>query len=176
MVEVGLSILLQLVVNFVVDNFEFDFIYLFLPLNFKSYFFMSSKIVAEDVMKSSGSESDSNVSVLIGNYPLSNGGYLVSFGRDDPDGSFKNFDPVMSSGFKDSLLSKHLDFNPLFLPAGCCYLPDSCLASFIEFLVFGASFCQMKLLPASSHLQGLILVQVNESHLFRNEQEEENKR
>lgn len=176
MVEVGLSILLQLVVNFVVDNLEFDFIYLFLPLNFKSYFFMSSKIVTEDEIKSSDFESDSNVSVLIGNYPLSNGGYLVSFGRDEPDGSFKNFDPVMSSAFKDSLLSKHLDFNPLFLPAGCCYLPDSCLASFIEFLAFGASFCQMKLLPASSHLQGLILVQVNESHLFRNEQEEENKR
>lgn len=137
---------------------------------------MSSKIVTEDEIKPSDFEFDSNVSVLIGNYPLSNGGYLVSFGRDEPDGSFKNFDPVMSSAFKGSLLSKHLDFNPLFLPAGCCYLPDSCLASFIEFLTFGASFCQMKLLPASSHLQGLILVQVNESHLFRNEQEKENKR
>lgn len=173
---VGLSILLQLVVKFVVDNFEFDFFYLFSPLNFKSYFFMSSKIVTEDEIKPSDFVSDSNVSVLIGNYPLSNGGYLVSFGRDEPDGSFKNFDPVMTSAFKGSLLSKHLDFNPLFLPAGCCYLPDSCLASFIEFLAFGASFCQMKLLPASSHLQGLFLVQVNESHLFRNEQEEENKR
>lgn len=176
MVEVGLSILLRLVVKFVVDNLEFDFIYLFLSLNFKSYFFMSSKIVNEDVMKSSGSESDSNVSVLIGNYPLSNGGYLVSFGRDEPDGSFKNFDPVKFSAFKGSLLSKYLDFDPLFLPAGCCYLSDSCFVSFIEFLVFGASFCQMKLLPASSQLQCLILVKVNESHLFRNEQEEENER
>lgn len=174
--QVGLSILLLRVVNFVVDDLEFDFICLSSPLNFKSYFFMSSKIVDESAMQTPGFESESNVSVLIGNYPLSNGGYLVSFGRDEPDGSFKNFDPVMSSAFKGSLLSKHLDFNPLFLPAGCCYLPDSCLASFIEFLAFGASFFQMKLLPASSKIQGLILVQVNESHLFRNEQEKENKR
>lgn len=137
---------------------------------------MSSKIIAEDMPKSSGSESDSIVSVLISNYPLSNGGYLVSFGRDEPDGSFKNFDPVLSSDYVGSWLSKRLDFNPLFLPAGCFYLPDSGLGAFIESLAFEASYFQMKLLPASSQLQGLILVQVNENSLFEYEQKEENKR
>ena len=137
---------------------------------------MSSKIIAEDMPKSSGSESDSIVSVLISNYPLSNGGYLVSFGKDEPDGSFKNYDPVLSPDYEGSLLSKRLDFNPLFLPAGCFYLPDSGLGAFIESLALGASYFQMKLLPASSQLQGLILVQVNESSLFEYEQKEENKR
>lgn len=137
---------------------------------------MSSKIITEDVSKSSVPESGSIISVLISNYPLSNGGYLVSFGRAEPDGSFKNYDPFLSPAFKGSLLPKHLDFNPLFLPAGCFYLPESGLDSFIEFLISGASFRQMKLLPASSQSQGLILVQINESNLFKYEQEEENKR
>lgn len=132
---------------------------------------MSSKIIAEDMLKSSGSgsESDSIVSVLISNYPLSNGGYLVSFGRDESDGSFKNYDPVSSPDYVGSWLSKRLDFNPLFLPAGCFYLSDSGLGAFIESLAFGASYFQMKLLPASSQLQCLILVQVNESSLLKYE-------
>lgn len=137
---------------------------------------MSSKIIVEDMLKSSCSESDSIISVLISNYPLSNGGYLVSFGREEPDGSFKNYDPFLSSAFEGSLLSKHLHFNSIFLPAGCFYLPESGLESFVEFLISGASFCRMKLLPASSQMQGLILVQINESDLFEYEQEEENKR
>lgn len=170
--EVGQSTHLQLVDKLVVDDLEFDFICLFLPLNFKSYFFMSSKIIEEDMLTSS----DSTVSVLISNYPLSNGGYLVSFGRDESDGSFKNFDPASSPAFKGSSLSKHLDFNPLFLPTGCFYLPDFRLGSFIESLAFGASYFQMKLLPASSQLQGLILVQVDKCSLFKYEQEEENKK
>lgn len=137
---------------------------------------MSSKIITEDMSKSSTSGSDSIVSVLISNYPLSNGGYLVSFGQDDPQGSFKNYDPVLASTFEGSLLSKHLDCNPLFFPAGCFYLPDSGLASFIESLAFGASFFEMRLLPASAQMQGLILVKVNEESLFKYEQKEENKR
>lgn len=136
---------------------------------------MSSKIVSEDVLKSSA-KSDSLVSVLISNYPLSNGGYLVSFGQDDPEGAFKNYDPVLASTFEDSLLSRHLDCNPLFLPAGCFYLPDSGLASFIESLAFGASFFEMRLLPASAQMQGLLLVKVNEESLFKYEPKEENKR
>nr|DAH21501.1 MAG TPA: hypothetical protein [Microviridae sp.] len=136
---------------------------------------MSSKIITEDVSKSPVSESDSLVTVLISNYPLSNGGYLVSFGQNGPEGSFKNYDPVSASTFEGSLLSKHLDCNPLFLPAGCFYLPDSGLASFIEALAFGASFFEMKLMPASSQMQSLILVKVNEESLFKYEQKEENK-
>jgi hypothetical protein len=174
--EVGLSILLRPVVNFVVDDLEFDFFCLSLPLNFKSYFFMSSKIIAKDKLESCCAESDLIISVLISNYPLSNGGYLVSFGTAELDGSLKNYDPFLSSAFEGSSLSKYLNFNPIFLPAGCFYLPDSGLESFVEFLISGASFCQMKLLPASSHSQGLILFQVNESKLFRYEQKEENKR
>lgn len=119
--------------------------------------------------KSSVSESDQIVSVLISNYPLSNGGYLISFGKDQPDGSFVNFDPVLSSAFKDSWLATFLNISPLFLPAGCFYLPDSALGTFIESLAVGASHFQVKLLPASSQLQGLILVQVNERSLFEYE-------
>lgn len=170
--EVGLSILLQLVDSGVLNNLEFYFFCLYLSLNFKPYFFMSSKVITEDVLKSS-SESDPIISVLISNYPLANGGYLVSFGCDGPEGSFKNYDPVEASTFEDSLLSKHLDFNPLFLPAGCFYLPESCLGSFIESLATGASFLEMKLLPASPQMQGLLMVKVNERSFFSYEQEEE---
>lgn len=137
---------------------------------------MSSKIITEDTLKSSGSDSDSIVSVLISNYPLSNGGYLVSMGYEEQDGSFKKYDPVQSLTYQGSLLSMHLDYNPLYLPAGCFYLLESGLASFIEFLVSGASVFEMKLLPASAQLQGLIMIKVNESSLFKYEQEEENER
>lgn len=137
---------------------------------------MSSKIINEETLKSSVSGSDSIISVLISNYPLANGGYLVSFGQDDPEGSFKNYYPILASTFEGSLLSKHLDSNPLFLPAGCFYLPDSGLASFVESLAFGASIFEMRLLPASAQMQSLILVKVNEESLFKYGQEEENKR
>lgn len=130
---------------------------------------MMSDVMCGNPQESPVFGSDQIVSVLISNYPLSNGGYLVSFGKDEPDGSFKNFDPALSPDFKDSWLSKRLDFNPLFLPAGCFYLPDSGLGSFIQSLGVGASYFQMKLLPASSQLQGLLLVQVNESSLFEYE-------
>lgn len=173
---VGLGILLRPVVNFVVDYLEFDFFCLPLLLNFKPYFVMVSDVKCEKAQKSSVSESDQIVSVLISNYPLSNGGYLISFGKDEPDGSFENFDPVLSSAFKDSWLATFLKISPIFLPAGCFYLPDSGLGTFIESLAFASSHFQMKLLPASSHLQGLILVQVNERSLFKYEQKEENKR
>lgn len=155
-VEAGLSVLLQPVDNGVRNFLNLIFFLFILPLNFKSYFSMSSKIITEDMLKSSVSGSDSLVTVVISNYPLSNGGYLVSFGRDDSEGSFKNYDPVLASTFEGSLLSKHLDCNPLFLPAGCFYLPDSGLASFIESLAFGASFFEMKLMPASAQMQSLI--------------------
>lgn len=137
---------------------------------------MSSKIITEDMLESPVSESDLLVSVLISNYPLSNGGYLVSFGQDDPEGSFKKYDPVLASTFEGSLLSKHLDCNPLFLPAGCFYLPDSGLASFVESLAFGASFFEMRFMPASAQTQSLLWVKVNEKSLFEYEQKEEDKR
>lgn len=171
--EVGLGILLQLVVNFVGDDLEFDFFCLSLPLNFKSYFFMSSKVMSEDMLKSSVSESDPIISVLISNYPLANGGYLVSFGQDGSDGSFKNYDPVYSLDFEASKLSKFLECSSIFLPSGCYYLPGLNLASFIRSLAYGAFSFDMKLLPASSQLQGLLLIQVNEGSFLKYEQEEE---
>lgn len=173
MVQVGLSILLQLVVKFVVNKLEFNFFCLFLPLNFKSYSIMLSNVIGEDTQKSSVSESDLIVSVLISNYPLSNGGYLVSFGKDEPDGAFKNFDPVQSVFFEDSYISGILNYNSVFLPKGCFYLPDSALTDFVRFLSSGASVFDMKLLPASGQLQGLLLIKVDEASLFRYEPEEE---
>lgn len=173
MVQVGLSILLELVVSFVVINLELEFFCLFLPLNFKPYFIMSSKVIAEDMSKSSGSVKNPIISVVISNYPLSNGGYLVSFSQEGSDGSFKSYDPAYSLDFEASKLSTYLDFSSIFLPKGCYYLPDMELAGFIKSLSFGASTFEMKLVPASSQMQCLILVQVDEKSLSNYEQEEE---
>lgn len=133
---------------------------------------MLSNVTSEDQRKSSVSDSDLIVSVLISNYPLSNGGYLVSFGKDEPDGSFKNFDPVQSVFFEDSVISGILNFSTVFLPKGCFYLPELALTDFIRFLSVSSSF-DMKLLPASGNMQGLLLIKVDEASLFRYEQEEE---
>lgn len=134
---------------------------------------MLSNGIPVDTQKSSVSCSDSIISVLISNYPLSNGGFLVSFGHDEPDGSFKNYDPVSSLDFEASKLSKFLDFSSIFLPRGCYYLPEIELAGFIRSLSFGASTFEMKLLPATSQMQGLLLVKVDEDSLSKYEQEEE---
>lgn len=173
MVQVGLSILLQLVVNFVVNNFELEFFCLFLPLNFKPYFIMSFKVITEDKLKSFGSVKDLIVLVVISNYPFSNGGYLVSFSQVESDGSTKSYDPVCSLDFEASKLSTYLDYSSIFLPVGCYYLPEMELAGFIKALSFGASTFEMKLVPASSQLQGLIVVKVDEKSLSKYEQEEE---
>lgn len=173
MVEVGLSILLQQVDNFVNNNLYLIFLCLYLPLNFKSYSIMLSNVISEDEKKSSVSESNSIISVLISNYPLSNGGYLVSFGQDQPDGSFKNYDPVYSLDFDASKLSKFLEFSSVFLPKGCYYLPDLELEGFIQSLASEASIFEIKLLPASGQMQGLLLIRVNEGSLSNYEQEEE---
>lgn len=134
---------------------------------------MLSNVIKEGPQSSSVSESDLIISVLISNYPLSNGGYLVSFGKDEPDGSFKNFDPVQSVFFDNSVISGILNYSTVFLPKGCFYLPELALTDFIRFMSTGASFFDMKLLPATSQLQGLLLIKVDEASLFRYEQEEE---
>lgn len=134
---------------------------------------MLSNVVSGDQCESSGSGSDLVVSVLISNYPLSNGGYLVSFGKDGPDGSFENYDPVYSLDFESSKLADFLEFSSVFLPKGCYYLPHMKLGDFICSLLSGASFFEMNLLPASSQLQGLLLVKVNEASFSEHEQEEE---
>lgn len=118
-------------------------------------------------------EKSSIISVLISNYPLVNGGYLISFGRDEPDGSFKNFDPAHSVDFVLYKFSKFLECSSTFLPKGCYYLPDLKLADFIRSLASDASFFEMKLLPASGNMQGLLLVKVNEDSLSKYEQKEE---
>lgn len=171
--EVGLSILLELVVKFVVNNLELEFFCLFLPLNFKPYFIMAAKVVTADMLKSSGSDENPIISVVISNYPLANGGYLVSFSQEEPNGSFKSYDPVYSLDFDASKLVTYLDYSSIFLPKGCFYLPDMELAGFIKALSFGASTFEMKLLPASAQMQGMILVQVDEKSLCIYEQEEE---
>lgn len=122
---------------------------------------------------SSVSDSNSVVSVLISNYPLSNGGFLVSFGQDGPDGSFENYDPASSLDYEASKLSRFLEFSSIFLPKGCYYLPQLELGDFIRSLSSGASFFEMNLVPASSQLQGLILVKVNVDSFFDHEPEEE---
>lgn len=134
---------------------------------------MLSNSIREDVQKSSVSDSDLVISVLISNYPLANGGYLVSFGQDGPDGSFENYDPAFSLDFEASKLSRFLDYSSIFLPKGCYYLPHLELGDFIRSLSSGASFFEMNLVPASSQLQGLLLVKVNEDSFFDHEQEEE---
>lgn len=130
---------------------------------------MLSKVITADKLKSSDSKQESPISVLISNYPLSNGGYLVSFGQEEPDGSFKNYNPANSLDFEASKLSKFLDFSSIFLPKGCYYLPSSDLADFIKSLAFGASVFEMHILPASSQLQGLLLVKVDECSFLKYE-------
>lgn len=176
MVQVGLSILLQPVVNFVVNNLELEFFCLVLPLNFKSYFIMSSKVITEDMLKSSGSVENPIILAVISNYPFSNGGYLVSFSQVESDGSSKSYDPAYSLDFEASKLSTYLDTSSIFLPVGCYYLPDNELAGFIKSLSFGASTFEMKLVSGSSQMQGLIVVYVDEKSLCKYEQEEEDKR
>lgn len=149
------------------------FFCLFLPLNFKPYFIMSSKVISADMLKSSGSVKNPIISVVISNYPLANGGYLVSFSQEESDGSFKSYDPVYSLDFEASKLCTYLDYSSVFLPKGCYYLSDMELAGFIKALSFGASTFEMKLLPASAQMQGMILVQVDEESFSKYEQEEE---
>lgn len=134
---------------------------------------MSSKVITEDMFKSSDSVENPIISVVISNYPLSNGGYLVSFTQEGADGSFKVYDPVNSLDYESSKLSKYLDISSVFLPKGCYYLSDKKLHLFIEALFSGTRFYDMKLLPASSQSQGLILLKVDEKSFFRYEQEEE---
>ena len=134
---------------------------------------MLSNVISEDAQKSSVPGLNPFVSVLISNYPLANGGYLVSFGKDDPDASFVTYDPVVSLDFKASKLSKFLDFSSIFLPQGCFYLPDSELTGFVLSLASGASVFRIKFLPASGQMQGLLLITVDEDSLSKYEQEEE---
>lgn len=134
---------------------------------------MLSNVISEDAQNSSVSGHESIVSVLISSYPLANGGYLVSFGKDDPEGSFTKYDPVYSLDFEASKLSKFLEFSSIFLPQGCFYLPDTELAGFIHSLASGSSVCRIKLLPASGQMQSLLLIMVDEDSLSRYEQEEE---
>ena len=134
---------------------------------------MSSKVIVEDTLKSSGSVKNPIISVVISNYPLSNGGYLVSFNQEEPDGSFKSYDPVYALDFQSTKLSLYLECSSMFLPKGCYFLSEMELAGFIKALFFGALFFEMKLLPASSQMQSLILVKVDEKSFFKYEQEEE---
>lgn len=131
---------------------------------------MSSKVITEDMLKSSESVKNPIISVVISNYPLSNGGYLVSFSQEVSGGSFKTYDlPLDLLDSEVSKFSPYLDFSSVFLPKGCYYLFDRELAGFIKALSFGASTFEMKLLPASAQMQGMILVQVDEKSLFKNE-------
>ena len=134
---------------------------------------MSSKVITEDMLKSSDSVENPIITVVISNYPLSNGGYLVSFTQEGTDGSFKAYDPVYSLDYETTKLSKYLDTSSVFLPKGCYYLSDKKLHLFVEALFSGTKFYDMKLLPASSQSQGLILLKVDEKSFFRYEQEEE---
>lgn len=134
---------------------------------------MSSKVITEDALKSPGSVGNPIISVVISNYPLSNGGYLVSFTQEASDGSFKAYDPVYSLDYETTKLSKYLDTSSVFLPEGCFYLSDKKLHLFVEALFSGAWFYDMKLLPASSQSQALILLKVDEKSFSRYEQEKE---
>ena len=121
------------------------------------------------MLQSPGPVKNPIISVVISNYPLSNGGYLVSFTQEEPGGSFKSYDPVHSLDFETSKLSTYLEFSSIFLPKGCYYLSDMELAGFIKALSVGTSTFEMKFLPASAQMQGLILVQVDELSLSKYE-------
>lgn len=134
---------------------------------------MLENALSEALGNSSVPGPESIVSVLISNYPLANGGYLVSFGLDGPDGSFKNFDPASALDYEASKLANFLDFSSVFLPKGCYYLSQSELGDFIRSLSSGASSFELHLLPPSSQMQGLLLVKVNKDSFCEHEPEEE---
>lgn len=134
---------------------------------------MSSKVINEDMLKSSGSVKNPIITVVISNYPLANGGYLVSFTQEESDGSFKSYDLANSLDFEASKFYRYLDFSSVFLPNGCYYLFDRELAGFIKALSSGASTFEMKLLTGSASVQGMILIRVDEKSLSKYEQEEE---
>ena len=137
---------------------------------------MQLDVVCGAAQQSSGQESDPIISLLISNYPLANGGYLVSFGEDKPDGSFKSYDPIFSLHYESTKLSKFLESSPVFLPKGCFYLPEMELAGFIRSLASGASCFEMRFLPPAPQMQGLLMVKVNENSFFNYEQEKEDQR
>lgn len=130
---------------------------------------MLSNAISEDTQKSSVPGLETLVSVLISSYPLSNGGYLVSFGKDDPDASFERYDPISSLDFAASKLSKFLKLSSTFLPQGCFYLSDADLTGFVRSLASGASVFRIKLLPASGQMQSLLLIMVDEDSLSKYE-------
>lgn len=134
---------------------------------------MLTNAVSEDLRKSSVSDSDLVVSVMISTYPLANRGYLVSFYKDDPEGKFEVYDPACSLDFGASKLVNFLEISSILLPKGCYYLPPMKLGDFIRSLSSGASFFEMTLLPPSSPLQGLLELKVNEDSFIDHEQEEE---
>lgn len=173
MVQAGLNILVKLVDNGVIKILEFNFFCLCLYSNSKPYFIMQSDVMCGTAQQSSVQESDPIISLLISNYPLANGGYLVSFGVDQPDGSFKSYDPTISLDYQSTKLPMFLETSSILLPKGCFYLPELMLAGFIRSLSSGTSRFEMKFLPPASQLQGLLLVRVNESSFFDYEQEEE---
>lgn len=125
------------------------------------------------MQNTSGSASDSVVSVMISTYPLANKGYLVSFFKDGPDGNFEVYDPVDSLDFEASKLAIFLEFSTILLPKGCYYLPPQDLGDFISSLSSSASIFEMNLLAPSSPMQGLLLVKVNEDSFLDHEPEEE---
>lgn len=133
---------------------------------------MSSKVITEDMLKSSDSVENPIITVVISNYPLTNGGYLVSFTQEGTDGSFKAYDPVHSLDYETTKLSEYLDTSSVFLPKGCFYLPDKKLHLFVEALFSGTLFYDMKFLPASSQSQALILLKVDEKSFSKYGQEE----
>lgn len=134
---------------------------------------MLSNVTSEDTRKSSVSDSELVVSVMISTYPLANKGYLVSFFKDGPEGNFEVYDPVYSLDFEASKLSNFLEFNSIILPKGCYYLSPMDLGDFIRSLSSGASTFELNLLAPSSPMQGLLMVRVDEKSLSDYEQEEE---
>lgn len=134
---------------------------------------MSSKVITEDMLKSSDSVENPIITVVISNYPLANGGYLVSFGQEASDGNFKSYDPAYFLDYETTKLSKYLNSDLVLLPKGCYYLSNKKLHLFIEALFSGTRFYDMKFLPATPQSQALILVQVDEESFSKYEQEEE---
>lgn len=130
---------------------------------------MLSNVISEDKQMPSVSDSVSAISLLISNYPLANGGYLVSFCKGDSDESFTRYDPISSLDFATSKLSKFLRLSSLFLPQGCFYLPETELTDFIRSLASGASVFRIKFLPASGQMQGLLLITVDEDSISKYE-------
>lgn len=134
---------------------------------------MKTRISVKTVGESTDPKSNPIITVIISNYPLSNGGYLVNLFKEKEDRTLEPYDAGFELDFEATKLDRFLAGSYVFLPEGCFYLPNENLGRFVKSLAYGTSFFDVSLVPASPRSQGLLLIKVDEDSFFEYESEKE---